>query len=652
MIRYIAIISVLVCLPLFSYAQPAVETSDPDFGLTFMPEHRFEGSSLDDWHVLGDAEWSASEGEITGNASGGSGWLVLDRSYQDVSFHSLFRCSGDCETGVLFRMEETDNGYTGIFHTLNEGDVKPYRVNIDEDGTITSRQRLEYAGGIWFRVAPTDEDDGGGYAPPEGQNSFPPRSGPDVEVPFHRPDTEYRPGEWNQIESFIDVNMIRSFLNDGREIGGQVGTGSEEHSGLDGYGPIALYAGGKGEAHFKDIMWKDAAMRETPKEKSSDQFRVHRISDMYYSWGASAGDYNRDGTLDVIAGPYIYFGPEYTTHREIFPAVAGNPSLEFPYNKVQETYDFNGDGWPDVISSAFSTILYINPEGQSRRWKSYEILPGVRQGEITDLVDLDEDGTPELVYSGSGSVRFAKPQPGDPTKPWKEFQVSANGYGLTHGVGTGDINGDDRLDIINAFGWWEQPEVIKEGEQWTYHPVKFGRYGHRATGVGGTIMAVYDANGDGLNDVVTNLNAHGFGLAWYEQHRSSNGAISFTEHMISDDYSEKAAGGVVFSQPHGATFADVDGDGIKDFVVGKRYWTHLDNYYDPDPYSDPVIYWYKTVRDENAPGGARFVPELIHNRSGAGSEITAVDLNKDGTVDIITTTNRGTFIFWNKTGKK
>jgi len=42
------------------------------------------------------------------------------------------------------------------------------------------------------------------------------------------------------------------------------------------------------------------------------------------------------------------------------------------------------------------------------------------------------------------------------------------------------------------------------------------------------------------------------------------------------------------------------------------------------------------------------VPELIHNRSGVGSHLQAVDLNKDGAVDVITSTNRGTFIFWNK----
>ena len=57
--------------------------------------------------------------------------------------------------------------------------------------------------------------------------------------------------------------------------------------------------------------------------------------------------------------------------------------------------------------------------------------------------------------------------------------------------------------------------------------------------------------------------------------------------MIMDDFSTKNAGGVTFSEPHGSTFADVDGDGIPDFIVGKRYWSHLDDYLDPDPYGPP-----------------------------------------------------------------
>ena len=42
------------------------------------------------------------------------------------------------------------------------------------------------------------------------------------------------------------------------------------------------------------------------------------------------------------------------------------------------------------------------------------------------------------------------------------------------------------------------------------------------------------------------------------------------------------------------------------------------------------------------------MPELIHNRSGVGAQFTAVDLDKDGRVDIVTATNRGTFIFFGR----
>jgi hypothetical protein len=39
---------------------------------------------------------------------------------------------------------------------------------------------------------------------------------------------------------------------------------------------------------------------------------------------------------------------------------------------------------------------------------------------------------------------------------------------------------------------------------------------------------------------------------------------------------------------------------------------------------------------------------LIHNRSGVGSTVLAVDLNKDGVMDVVTSTSRGTIIFWGK----
>jgi len=122
------------------------------------------------------------------------------------------------------------------------------------------------------------------------------------------------------------------------------------------------------------------------------------------------------------------------------------------------------------------------------------------------------------------------------------------------------------------------------------------------------------------------------GLAWFEQKRDADGNISFVRHMITDDLTTKAenAGRVAFSEPHGITFADVNCDGIPDLIVGKRYLSHINTYLDPDPWGQPVLYVFKVVRDPKAPGGARFVPELIDNASGAGSDIVATDLNHDG----------------------
>jgi hypothetical protein len=39
-----------------------------------------------------------------------------------------------------------------------------------------------------------------------------------------------------------------------------------------------------------------------------------------WSRGAAAADFNHYGVLDVVAGPYILWGPDYTKKREIYIA--------------------------------------------------------------------------------------------------------------------------------------------------------------------------------------------------------------------------------------------------------------------------------------------------------------------------------------------
>ncbi|MGK6350199.1 FG-GAP repeat domain-containing protein [Parapedobacter sp. DT-150] len=633
----------LACAIGFSYAQ---EGETHGRGLSFKPDYQFKGTSLARWNKFGTADWRAEGGQLVGKPGDTStaSLLILDQSFQDVTVNTLVKMVGDGEAGIVFRLEKTDAGWTGVLVSLKNEESAAYGLVLDAKGKELSRTLLRRAGGM-MRVAPPPDPNASNSSNTNRGGGQPNRGGaPGPILPIPRPQTAFQVNDWNQLECVLDMNILRGFINDGNGPGGAADDEFGE------YGPVALYVKGDAEIRYKDFKYKDLALRNTPKEVTSAHFEVQQLSDMYYSFSSAAADFNRDGILDVVAGPHIYYGPEYTSYREIFQGVTYNPSQQFSEVNCQYAYDFNGDGWPDVFSAAPFGRLYINPEGESRRWDMQAVIPGNINSEVTVFTDIDGDGRPEIVYGTSGDriLKYAKFDPADPSKPWKAYSVSDAGYYTAHGFGVGDINGDGRPDITNPNGWWEQPAQLGTGASWIHHPVAFGRYGHRGSGMGGSIMAIYDVNGDGYNDVVTSLNAHGFGLAWYEQQRNEQGEIAFQRHMIMDDYSTDNAGDVTFSQLHGTTFADIDGDGIPDFIAGKRYWSHLDTHLDPDPSGAAVLYCFRTVRDANAPGGARFEPELVHNRSGAGSDLLAVDLNGDGKQEIVSSTNRGTFIFWNK----
>jgi hypothetical protein len=626
---------------------------------TFVPDWTFKGSTLAGWHALGAADWKAIDGELVGTPkSPDGGWLVLDKSFQDVEFGADFKCVGACRTGVLLRAEKTATGMKGIFLSLDEGDTAGYAVTLDTNGKILTRERLRPGGGL-MRVAPSAADAaaaaaaraggaggrGGRGAPgPAGAQAAGGRgrgvlpSGatlPDLTEP-----SALKPNDWNDLDVVIDANIMRPWVNTSANGGGAA------DDDLGKFGPIAIYVGGSGEVRFRDVSYRDLSLKRVVKEELSSNYRMLRLTPFYYSFASGAADFDRDGNMDIVSGPFIFLGPDFTKVREFYMALSTNPSTNFSSNWLEFAGDFTGDGWPDVLlASTSGTRLYVNPKGEPRRWDSYAgvVPPAPNVSEVSVMKDVDADGNPDLVYASAGAVRWAKPDPANPTGPWLSTQVGDVGTYAAHGIGAGDVNGDGRTDILNVYGWWEQPAKATT-EMWPYHPQAFGRQNGRGA-PGGAEMCVYDINADGLNDIVTSLQAHVFGLAWFEQKRDAGGKISFVQHMISDNFATKNAGGVVFSEPHGSACADMNGDRIPDFVIGKRFFSHNESYADPDPYGAPVLYVYRTVRNKQAPGGAEFVPELVHNQSGAGSQVLAVDLNKDGVMDLVTAGELGAFAF-------
>jgi hypothetical protein len=599
---------------------------------------------------LGSAKWRAENGEIIATPQGpDGGWLVLDKGYQDVKFYTEFRCTGACDAGVLLRAEKTPEGaWKGTYISLS-GEGGSYDLALSTDGKELNRTALPRATAQFARMASGTWNNGAaqvpGFARPtmtlaeQQEAASKPaataagRAGGRGGLVPPRP--ELKTGEWNTLDVIVDTDMVWTTLN------GRRGLNSATSDRMMGYGPIALRVAGTGEVRFRDIAIKDLNRKTEPAEQVSSHFRMQELNDFFYSWGASAGDINHDGIPDVIAGPFYFVGPDYTERHEFTAARSYSASNNFPEGMTYFAYDYTGDGWQDIICVDSRPIfLYVNPKGESRRWDRYNVVPSATS-EIEVFGDVDGDGKPEIVFTGPNAVMaYAKPDPANPTGVWKTHNISEPGLAAPHGMGIGDVNGDGRMDVVNSRGWWEQPASGPSETLWKFHPAQFGN--------GGAEMGIYDVNGDGLNDVVTAISAHGWGLAWFEQKRSSQGEISFVRHDIMGDLSTKNAGGVAFSEPHGAAFADMDGDGVPDMVVGKRLYSHLESHLDPDPYGPAVLYWYRTVRNPKAEGGAEFVPELIHNRSGVGSQFVLTDLNGDGAPDIVISCVKGTFVFWNE----
>ncbi len=369
---------------------------------------------------------------------------------------------------------------------------------------------------------------------------------------------------------------------------------------------------------------------QTPGKRSG--FKKYTLSSGFKSEGVATADVNKDGKMDVIAGPEWFEAPGWKIHH-IYESKAYNPAKEYCTSFLNITLDVNFDSWDDLIVVGFPGepgYWYENPKNKEGYWKKHVFLPEVGIGnESPAFIDMDGDGRLDILCTDSKAnqlVWLQAPVHKNDTS-WHRYPISKADpvhQKFSHGIGSGDLNKDGRKDIFTKIGWWEAPLNPKQPD-WKFHSGPLSEDCSQ--------MHALDVDSDGLTDLLS-ASAHKRGIWWHQQSKDINGSIAFATREISK----------LFTQSHASLLTDINGDGHPDLLSGKRFFAHNDSDIDPGTHDPAVLYWF-----QNTPGKAPyFTPRLVDSNSGAGLQIVATDLNADRRTDIIIANKKGVFYFKNR----
>ena len=109
----------------------------------------FDGTSLNGWNRVGDANWEIVDGAVQAT-KGETSFLVTSRSYDDFQITLEFWASGDANSGVFIRCQDPKNITATNAYEVNIYDTRPdpaYRTGAIVD--VAKPMVNLNAGGRW-----------------------------------------------------------------------------------------------------------------------------------------------------------------------------------------------------------------------------------------------------------------------------------------------------------------------------------------------------------------------------------------------------------------------------------------------------------------------------------------------------------------------
>ncbi len=360
---------------------------------------------------------------------------------------------------------------------------------------------------------------------------------------------------------------------------------------------------------------------------------------------AAAFDVDGDGRLDIVSGDTWYHAPSWTPYKVREVARQGSYYNDFATLPL----DVNGDKRMDFVTCAYfgKNVGWVeNPGDKNKEWTYHEIdLPGASECGV--LVDLTGDGKPEVLPNTVTRVVWYELEQAGSKPVWKKHDFGTQAAG--HGVGTGDVNGDGRVDLLTPKGWFEGPSA-PTSETWAWHA-------DWQLGATGIQIFARDIDGDGLSDLVYGM-GHNYGLYWQKQVKGTDGARTWKKMPPIDDS---------IASVHTLIWADLNDDGRDELVTGKRVYAHE---IEPGATDGSVVAWYGFDKDaktwkkhviyqgeaaKNAPaeGPKRSAQkDFPAGTAGTGLQMTAIDIDRDGDLDLLCPGKSGLYLFENTSGPK